>query len=71
MLKRIGIIGLGTAIALAPLAALAQTGQSVAPAVSAPSAGLHNTLTRHKSAIGKEKTASAKHMRRTQHPIQP
>jgi hypothetical protein len=71
MLKRIAIISLGSAIVLAPLAALAQTGQSAAVAASAPSAGLHKTQTRHKSEMGKARAASAKHLRRTQHPIQP
>ena len=68
MLKRIAIISLGTAIVLAPLAALAQTGQ---PAASAQSAGLHKTHTLHKRDMGKEKAASAKHLRRAQHPAQP
>jgi hypothetical protein len=70
MIKRLAVIGLGAAIVLAPLAALAQTGQSAA-AASAPSAGVHKTQTSHKSYMGKEKAASAKHMRRTQHPVQP
>jgi hypothetical protein len=40
-------------------------------AASAPSAGSHKTLTPHKSAMGKEKAASAKHLQRTPHPVQP
>jgi hypothetical protein len=69
MIKRLAEIGLGAAIVLAPLAALAQTGQPAA--ASAPSAGVHKTQTPHKSFMGKEKAASAKHMHRTQHPVQP
>jgi hypothetical protein len=71
MLKRIAIISLGSAIVLAPLAALAQTGQSAAVAASAPSAGLHKTQTRHKSDRDKANVASPKHLRRTQHTMQP
>jgi hypothetical protein len=71
MLKRIAIISLGSAIVLAPLAALAQTGQSAAVAASAPSAGLHKTPTRHKSDMVKAKVASAKHLHRAKHTIQP
>ena len=71
MLKSIAIIGLGTAIVLAPLAALAQTGQSAAEAASAQSAGLHKTQTQHKSDMGAERArASAKRMHHT-HPAQP
>jgi hypothetical protein len=38
MLKTIALIGVGTAIAFAPLPTIAQTYQSAAPAVSAPAA---------------------------------
>jgi hypothetical protein len=71
MLKRIATIGLGTAIVLTPLAALAQTGQAAAPAASARSAALHKTEARHKGDTGRERAALAKHMHRTQRPVQP
>jgi hypothetical protein len=70
MLKRIAIVSLGTAIVLAPLAALAQTGQSAGEAASAQPAGLHKAQTRHRSDMGKEKAASAKRMHHT-HLAQP
>jgi hypothetical protein len=70
MLKRIAIISLGSAIVLAPLSALAQTGQSAAVTASARSAK-HKIETKHERGMGKEKAASAKHMHRSQHLVQP
>ena len=78
MLKRISMISLGAAIALAPLtalapvAALAQTGQSAAPAASAPPAGSHKSQTRRTSNVSRERAGtSAKHMHHMRHPDQP
>jgi hypothetical protein len=42
MYKKIAAIGLSAALALSPLAALAQTDQNAAPAAGAPAAGTEN-----------------------------
>jgi hypothetical protein len=72
MLKTIALIGVGTAIAFAPLPTIAQTYQSAAPAVSAPAAtaptGSHRSQMRHRANLSKERArASAEHMRHMRH----
>ena len=78
MFKRIYLISLGAAIVLAPLttlapvAALAQTDQPVAPAASELPAGAHKSQTRHTSNMSRERVrTSAKHMHHMRHPGQP
>lgn len=71
MLKTIALIGIGTAIAFTPLAAVAQTYQSAAPAASAPAAasptGSHRSQMRHRANMSRERArASAHHMRQMQ-----
>jgi hypothetical protein len=61
MLKTIAFIGVGTAIAFAPLPTIAQT----APAASATAPmGSHSSQMRHRANMSKERArASAEHMR--------
>jgi hypothetical protein len=72
MLKTIALIGVGAAIAFAPLPTIAQTDQSAAPAATAPAAtaptGSHRSQMRHRANMSKERArASAHHMRHMQH----
>jgi len=72
MLKTIVLIGLGAAVALTSLPAIAQTDQSAAPAASAPAAnaptGSYKSQMRHRANVSKERArASAHHIRHIQH----
>ncbi len=80
MLNKIALLGVGAALALAPLSAFAQTDQSTAPAAPGASAtpaaapsGTHRSQMRHRSNMSKERArASAKHMHHMRHPaVQP
>jgi hypothetical protein len=64
MLKMIAL-GLGAAIAFAPLSAIAQIDQSAAPAASAPAAmaptGSHKSQMRHRANMSRERARASAH----------
>jgi len=70
MVNTIASIGLAVALALAPLAAVAQTSQPATPAASAiprtgAGAGSHNARARHRGTLNRQRARStAEHARR-------
>ena len=65
MLKTIALLGLGAAVALTSLTAIAQTNQSAAPAASAPAStnptGAHKNQMRHRANLSKERARASAH----------
>ena len=76
MLSKIALLGVGAALALAPLSAFAQSTAPAAPGASATPAaapsGTHRSQMQHRNNISREGArASAEHMRHMRHPAQP